>query len=106
MTGSTLSGNKVISHVKYCSSLQGEDLKKHTDFASIYGIFNATAIYSKYTKRKILKTNFPKNMMILKAEPRRFKQLTKKPTIRILSQTSIFYLIRYDSVILIVGFQL
>ena len=43
---------------------------------------------------------------VLKARPFWLKQLTNTLRIRILSQTSIFYLIRYASVILIVGLHL
>ena len=42
----------------------------------------------------------------LKAGPLRLKQLTNTLKIRILSETSILYLIRYASIILIVGLRL
>ena len=41
-----------------------------------------------------------------KAGPLRFKQLTNTLKIRILSETSILYLIRYASIILTVGLRL
>ena len=42
----------------------------------------------------------------IKAGPFRYKQPTNKLKIRILSQTSILYLIRHASVILIVGLHI
>ena len=46
------------------------------------------------------------HIVSLKAGPLRLKQLTDTLKIRILSETSILYLIRYASVILIVGLRL
>ena len=43
---------------------------------------------------------------VIKAGPLRLKQLTNTLKIRILSETSILYLIRYASIILIVGLRL
>ena len=46
------------------------------------------------------------DLSVFKAGPVRLKQLTNTLKIRILSETSILYLIRYASVILIVGLHL
>ena len=52
------------------------------------------------------KYNFDLRKQWRKAGPWRYKKITNKLKIRILSQTSILYLIRLRSVILIVGLHL
>ena len=58
-------------------------------------------LFSAKVTRNILHMIF-----ILKAGPLRLKQLTNTLKIRILSETSILYLIRYASIILTVGLRL
>ena len=52
------------------------------------------------------RTTVKSPLSLLKAGPLRLKQLTNTLKIRILSETSILYLIRYTSIIIIVGLRL
>ena len=58
------------------------------------------------TRNKELELGLELWFSYLKAGPLRLKQLTNTLKIRILSETSILYLIRYASIILIVGLRL
>ena len=56
--------------------------------------------------RKHVPGNGVRLLLFVKAGPLRLKQLTNTLKIRILSETSILYLIRYASIILTVGLRL
>ena len=59
-----------------------------------------------YNKSTSLLLSWIHRIPFLKAGPLRLKQLTNTLKIRILSETSILYLIRYASIILTVGLRL